>query len=231
MNKKASGLWIPFHIKADEHLTLLEKFILSTIIALCGKDGCYASNQYIADECGCKTTKVSHTIAKGAELGYIVVEYEPGVHRTIRTPSHAQTSPPAPPDNPPSHAHATPLAPPDISPLHAPTRSDETLPSIIDTIKDTTVYTKAAETNVPTLEEVKDCCRERGLSIDPERFWHYYNSVGWMRGNTPVRDWRSLLAVWREFDQEKPGIPSNSFENSSFDTEDFFQAALRRAYG
>ncbi len=231
MNKKASGLWIPFPIKADTRLTLLEKFILSTILALCGKDGCFASNQYIADECGCKTTKVSQTIAKGTELGYIVTEYDPGVHRTIRTPSHARVTPPPPTDNPPLHPETTPLTSPDMPPLHTQTPPDENLPYIVDTIKDTTVYTKAAETNVPTLEEVKDWCRERGLRADPERFWNYYNSVGWMRGSTPVRDWKSLLAVWRDFDKKGDEKLACSFDGGSFDTEDFFQAALRRTYG
>ncbi len=217
MRKRPLGLWIPPGIKADERLTLLEKFILSTIVALCGREGCYASNRYIADECGCKTTKVSQTIAKGVELGYIVSEYEPGAQRIIRTPSHARTSP---------------LTPADAPPLHPQTGPDEKLPSIIkDTIKDTIVYTEGAEKNIPTLEEVRDWCREKGLSADPERFWNYYNSVGWMRGNTPVRDWRSLLAVWREFDKERMEKSGGSFQNSSFDTEDFFQAALKKAYG
>ena len=61
----------------------------------------------------------------------------------------------------------------------------------------------------PALNEVLDFCRENGMACDGERFWNYYQSVGWMAGRTPIRDWRAKLREWEVRDKrEKPLIPS-----------------------
>lgn len=51
--------------------------------------------------------------------------------------------------------------------------------------------------NIPTLEEVRQFCRERNSCVDPDAFWNYYNSQKWKKSNgTPLADWRSGVRYW-----------------------------------
>lgn len=50
----------------------------------------------------------------------------------------------------------------------------------------------------PTLEEVIDYCEERHNRVDPERFYNYYESVGWRVGNKPMKDWRAAVRTWEK---------------------------------
>ena len=49
----------------------------------------------------------------------------------------------------------------------------------------------------PTLEEIEEYCHERRNHVNPERFFDYYQSVGWTVGKgKPMRDWHSAIRVW-----------------------------------
>jgi len=48
----------------------------------------------------------------------------------------------------------------------------------------------------PTLEEVAAYCKERGNTIDPERFMDYYNGNGWKVGRNPMKDWKATVRNW-----------------------------------
>ncbi len=49
----------------------------------------------------------------------------------------------------------------------------------------------------PTLEEIKQYVSERGIQIDPERFFAYYEAGGWVdaKGNR-VRNWKQKAITW-----------------------------------
>lgn len=49
----------------------------------------------------------------------------------------------------------------------------------------------------PTLDEVREYCKERGSNVDPIRFWTYYNEGGWKdaKGNS-VKNWKQKLITW-----------------------------------
>lgn len=48
----------------------------------------------------------------------------------------------------------------------------------------------------PTLEEVSVYCRERGNSVDAQRFIDYYTANGWRVGKNPMKDWRAAVRNW-----------------------------------
>jgi len=48
----------------------------------------------------------------------------------------------------------------------------------------------------PTLEAVRQRCREDAPSVDPERFWNHYQAAGWRDAGQPTRDWRAKLRQW-----------------------------------
>ena len=86
MDRDFKGVWIPKEIWLDNRLNALDKIILTEIDSLDkGDEGCYASNQYIAEFCKCSISKVSHSISKLIELEYIYVEKFDGRSRVLKS--------------------------------------------------------------------------------------------------------------------------------------------------
>ena len=52
----------------------------------------------------------------------------------------------------------------------------------------------------PTLEEVKAYCEERKNRVDPERFFDYYESKGWVVGKSKMKDWKAAVRNWERSD-------------------------------
>jgi uncharacterized protein YdaU (DUF1376 family) len=50
--------------------------------------------------------------------------------------------------------------------------------------------------NAPSLDEVRAYCLERGNEVDPESFWNFYASKGWMIGKNPVKNWKFAVHTW-----------------------------------
>lgn len=48
----------------------------------------------------------------------------------------------------------------------------------------------------PTVDEVATYCESRGNNIDPQEFWDFYESKGWMVGKNPMKDWRASVRTW-----------------------------------
>lgn len=62
--------------------------------------------------------------------------------------------------------------------------------------------------DAPTKEEVQTYCDEKGLcNTDADEFMNYYESVGWIAGKKPMRDWKAAARNWdkrqQKFDKEK----------------------------
>jgi len=66
------GIWIPREVWLDTRLSALDKSVLAEVDSLDnGEDGCYASNEYLAKFCQCSEWKISTSITKLIELGYL----------------------------------------------------------------------------------------------------------------------------------------------------------------
>lgn len=49
----------------------------------------------------------------------------------------------------------------------------------------------------PSLEDVSAYASEKGWArFDAERFWNYYESVGWKVGRKPMKDWKRACVNW-----------------------------------
>ena len=48
----------------------------------------------------------------------------------------------------------------------------------------------------PTVEEVRAYCKERGNSVDAQRFVDYYGANGWKVGKNPMKDWKAAVRTW-----------------------------------
>lgn len=87
----------------------------------------------------------------------------------------------------------------------------------------------------PTADEILGYCAEKGYThVDVDAFMAHYESVGWRVGKNPMVSWRAAVTGWETREKketagrEGPGARESA---SSFATEDFFSAAVRRSYG
>lgn len=48
----------------------------------------------------------------------------------------------------------------------------------------------------PTIAEIEAYCKERRNNVDSEKFWHYYESIGWKVGKQAMVKWKSAVITW-----------------------------------
>ena len=85
-NRQFKGIWIDRKIWLDERISALDKIILAEIDSLdTTEEGCYASNEYLAKFCQCSASKVSSSISKLIEGGYLSVEKFDGRIRYLKS--------------------------------------------------------------------------------------------------------------------------------------------------
>lgn len=82
----------------------------------------------------------------------------------------------------------------------------------------------------PSVEEARECIREKGYHVDAEAFVSFYQSNGWMVGKNKMKDWKSALVTWekREKKEAKPKLKSHQLsERMSHDYD--LQELARKA--
>lgn len=85
----------------------------------------------------------------------------------------------------------------------------------------------------PTVEEIDAYCREIGNGIDAKRFHDYYSLRDWKWREGPITEpekWQAVLRLWGK-DKPKKEDKQDQFYGGSFDTDEFFEAALKNSYG
>ena len=77
----------------------------------------------------------------------------------------------------------------------------------------------------PTVEEVRAYCREIGSSVDPQRFFDYYESQKWKKSNgLPVADWKACVRTWNQ----KPKKTGFDYENQRQRSPEEYNALERQ---
>lgn len=72
MNEKRTGIWIPVELMMDKQLDWSNKVLLTEILSLHKlPDGCFASNDQLAELLGIEKSAASKRISKLKKLGYI----------------------------------------------------------------------------------------------------------------------------------------------------------------
>lgn len=92
---------------------------------------------------------------------------------------------------------STPKSSPDRSPMKSPIKSADADKIRIDKKReDKKRFIK------PSIQEIKSYSLEIQFSIDPEAFFDYYESKGWMIGKNPMKDWKAAVRTWKRNDQK-----------------------------
>ena len=185
------GVWIPKVVWLDNRLNALDKVILTEIDSLDqGERGCYASNQHIADFCQCSITKVSTSISRLIDLGYLYVQKYDGRQRELKSrlsKFERQTFKNCKADSQKLKESNTGN--------NTPTNTTRKRES-----------TKRKSFVPPTLEEVQKYCQERNNNVDAKKFFDYFTASDWVdaKGN-PVRNWKQKIITWESYGSKDNG--------------------------
>jgi len=60
----------------------------------------------------------------------------------------------------------------------------------------------------PTIEQIREYCKERNNNIDPEYFFDKQEAQGWVTGKNkiPIKDWKAVIRTWERFSKKDDGI-------------------------
>lgn len=81
----------------------------------------------------------------------------------------------------------------------------------------------------PSLEEVREYCRERNNDIDAERFIDYYSSNGWkVGGKSPMKDWKASVRLWEKRNKEQGYAPKQTKPDVPYMQKEYSKEHLDR---
>jgi signal recognition particle subunit SEC65 len=180
-NRDFKGVWIPKEIWADGNLSMLEKVIAVEIDSLdLGDRGCFASNKYFAEFCGCSESAVSKAIAKLIDYGLIYMQSFNGRQRELK-----------------SRLGFSKDLPSKISEADSENLRHINIDNNTKNKTSSNNGRSAKRFTPPTTEEVREFCKEKGYNIDAEYFVDYYTANGWVQGKgKPVKDWKACVRTW-----------------------------------
>lgn len=52
----------------------------------------------------------------------------------------------------------------------------------------------------PSIQEIQFYCLERSNTVNPDKFFDFYESKGWKVGSSPMKDWRAAVRTWEKAD-------------------------------
>ena len=186
MERLIKGIWIPIEIWQDKSLSWNEKILLMEIDSFTSKGHeCYISNEYIAELLGVSMSWASKCLSHLMEVGYVKMVRFDGRKRYVESAIQFKAD------------------------LNNSSMQDGTLVqhTNIETnyINNNSLYKKSnSHFQKPSLEDVQAYCISRSNNVDPEQFFNFYESKGWIIGKSPMKDWRAAVRTWEKREKEIP---------------------------
>ena len=186
MERLIKGIWIPIEIWQDKSLSWNEKILLMEIDSFTSKGHeCYISNEYIAELLGISMSWASKCLSHLMEIGYVKMVRFDGRKRYVESAIQFKAD------------------------LNNSSMQDGTLVQHTNieniNIDNNFLYKKGgANFQKPSLEDVREYCISRGNKVDPEQFFNFYESKGWIIGKSPMKDWRAAVRTWEKREKEIP---------------------------
>ena len=186
MERLIKGIWIPIEIWQDKSLSWNEKILLMEIDSFTSKGHeCYISNEYIAELLGVSMSWASKCLSHLMEVGYVKMVRFDGRKRYVESTIQFKAD------------------------LNNSSMQDGTLVQHTNIenkyINNNSLYIKSSSHfQKPSLDEIRQYCISRGNKVDPEQFFNFYESKGWIIGKSPMKDWRAAVRTWEKREKEIP---------------------------
>lgn len=68
----------------------------------------------------------------------------------------------------------------------------------------------------PTLEEISTYCQERKNSVNPAKFFDFYESKGWLVGKNKMKDWQASVRTWEKNNYNATSPPLKVSQRTNF---------------
>lgn len=62
---------------------------------------------------------------------------------------------------------------------------------------------------IPDIESIKKYCIERKNKVDPEYWFNFYSSKGWMIGKNKMKDWKAAIRTWEKYNSNEKTFGNN----------------------
>lgn len=222
-NKKSYFAIIPANVRYDKRLKLLSRLLYGEITALCNEKGyCWANNKYFADLFEVSVRTISACISQLNEFGYIKIEMQQKnnskeVNRFIII------------NTPPLEENFYTPRKNFLYPLEENFQDNNTINNTINNNKiDSCNFKK------PKIEEIIEYCKERKNDINAEKFFNYYESIGWMVGKHKMKNWKSAIITWEQNAKKystKPIKTTTTFNNLPLVGDNWTEEDIRKLRG
>ena len=177
MERIVKGIWIPIEIWMDKDLSWNEKILLMEIDSFKSKDReCYISNEYIAELLGVSVSWASKCLSHLLDLGLVRVVKFDGRKRYVESTIQFKAD-----LNDSSMQDG-------IKVPH--TNNNEYINNTLSNKDTRQKFVK------PSIEEIRQYCQEKGVNVDAEQFFNFYESKGWLIGKSPMKNWRAAVSTW-----------------------------------
>ena len=225
---------IPAVVRYDKELKPSEKLLFGEISALMDAKGyCWASNKYFAELYDVAIETVSRWITHLVKKGYVkskIVYAEDG--KTVLQRKLWAILPVLDEDEDPidekikgiDEKIKTPLDEKIKTPIDEKVKENVTSNELTRVNEKENIKRKNEVFKKPTLEEVTAYIQERKSPIDSERFYAYYESVGWIVGKKQMKNWKMAVITWEkrlEAERKEKNKPSTCGNNKSQEFMDF----------
>ena len=177
MERIVKGIWIPIEIWMNKDLSWNEKILLMEIDSFTSKDReCYISNEYIAELLGVSVSWASKCLSHLLDLGLVRVVKFDGRKRYVESTIQFKAD-----LNDSSMQDG-------IKVPH--TNNNEYINNTLSNKDTRQKFVK------PSIEEIRQYCQEKGVNVDAEQFFNFYESKGWLIGKSPMENWRAAVSTW-----------------------------------
>lgn len=82
----------------------------------------------------------------------------------------------------------------------------------------------------PTINEIKEYCKERNNGIDAEAFYDFYESKDWYVGKNKMKDWKACVRTWEKRNKPKEEKLPEWWNKTNKDFEEDMTEDERREY-
>lgn len=216
MERDFKGVWIPKEIWLDKGLTWMEKLLITELNSLDNEDGCFASNNYLAKFFNLSTGRISQMIKSLKEKNYISCGYtykknskevEKRVVKILNTCIKDSKG--------------------GIKNIKQGIKYSKG--GYLENCKDNNTVTNNTKDNntinienngkfkKPSIEKIKEYCTERDNKIDPNQFFDYYESKGWLIGKAKMKDWKAAVRTWERYAKKYDNNKTNDTMESHYD--------------
>ena len=205
-NQKSYYAIIPAIIRYDIELSANAKLLYGEITALCNEKGyCWATNEYFAKLYNVSERTVTEWVKILQNKGYIhthieTKRYEDGTVKKIRyihieflCQNHIE-------EKPQNHIEEKPQ-----------NHIEENFAynnTYINNTKENKLYKynlkESKNFTPPTLDEIKEYCKQRNNNIDPQYFYDFFSVSNWIDSNgKQVKNWKQKIITWERNNQQR----------------------------